>query len=324
MIVTSRVEYKLAIFFIAITFFIGLSACTPQQESSLRIGTNQWPGYEPLYLARALQFFDSKQIKLIELTSATETMRAFKRHQIDVAALTLDEVLLLAQTETDLRVFLIMDISNGADKVMVKPNIKRLSDLNQKCIAVENTALGAFMLHQLLNAAELDVANLDIQAVTIDRQLLYMTNNDCDAVVTFEPTATNLAALGYVEIFNSRQIPGKIVDVLVTREAIIKQQEDNLNALVAAQWQALTYIQKYPDDAYQLIVPRLNISTVELEAAYQDLTLPDKKQNQLLLDRQNSDGLNTTIGEISSILHQANLLHRTPTTDQLTTDKFIH
>jgi NitT/TauT family transport system substrate-binding protein len=314
---------RLSVLFALTLLFISLSACSPQQEPLLRVGTNQWPGYEPLYLARELAFFDKKNIRLIEQTSSTESQRAFRYGQIDVAALTLDEVLILAETETDLRVILVLDISNGADKVMADASIQQLSDLKGKGIAVENTAVGAYMLHNLLEAAQLTISDISVHPSTNDQVMQHVDDGVCSAIVTFEPMATKLANLGFIDLFNSRQIPGKIVDVLVTRQSVIEQQKENLMALVAAQWQVQTYIQQHSDEAYQRMSPRLGITAKELAESYRGIILPDKVQNQKLLGDHSGAGLNDTIDEMSTVLLEAKILNNQPHIKQLITDQFV-
>lgn len=314
---------RLVALFIMTLLFISLSACSPQQEPLLRVGTNQWPGYEPLYLARELAFFNKKNIKLIEQTSATESLRAFKYGQIDVAALTLDEVLILAQTEPDLRVVLVLDISNGADKVMADASIKQLSDLKGKGIAVENTAVGAYMLYNLLQEAQLTVSDILVHPMTIDQAMQHVNDGLCSAIVTFDPIATKLARLGFIDLFNSSQIPGKIVDVLVTRQAVIEQQKDNLIELISAQWQVQSYIQQDADDAYQRMSPRLGITADELAESYRGIILPSKAENQQLLGGNNGTGLKATIDEMVTVLLGAKILSSQPEVKQLITDQFV-
>ncbi|MBF0266109.1 MAG: hypothetical protein HQL46_12645, partial [Gammaproteobacteria bacterium] len=90
-------------------------SCTKESEPFLRVGTNLWPGYETLYLAQNKSFYNTDKIRLVELPSATEVMHAFRSKNIEVAALTLDEAMSLADTGLDIKVFLVMDISHGAD-----------------------------------------------------------------------------------------------------------------------------------------------------------------------------------------------------------------
>lgn len=313
---------NISLFFIVLSFLF-VSACTPPQQDVLRVGTNQWIGYETLYLARDLGFHNSTTIKLKELTSTTETLRAFKRGQLDVAALTLDEALFLAQTEPDLRIFLVMDISHGADKVIAIKSIQQLSDLKGKTISIERSALGAYLLHNLLEAAQLKLEDITVDSATVDQHFDRMTRGISDAVITFDPVASSLSRLGYRSIFDSSQIPNKIVDVLVTKQSVIDQQPHNISALVSAQWQSLAYIQNNPDSAYQKIASRLHIDVTDLADSYKMLKLPEQTQNQQLLSPENASGLAPTLSELSTVLLNIKLLETKPRLERLITDEFV-
>ncbi len=67
-----------------------LIACNSQTEKPLRVGTIPWAGYELLYLARDLQYYNNAEIKLKALASNTEVMHAFRQGQLDIAAATLE------------------------------------------------------------------------------------------------------------------------------------------------------------------------------------------------------------------------------------------
>ena len=40
--------------------------CGPRYEPPLMVGTNIWAGYEPLYLARDLGYYDGQPLRLVE------------------------------------------------------------------------------------------------------------------------------------------------------------------------------------------------------------------------------------------------------------------
>ena len=58
-----------------------LLGCT-QPTPMLRVGTNIWPGYAPLYLAQELGYYQQQKIKIIEFGSATEVLRALDRKSV--------------------------------------------------------------------------------------------------------------------------------------------------------------------------------------------------------------------------------------------------
>ncbi len=154
---------------LAILFTLtGLSACQPVEEAPLRIASNTWPGYEPLYLARSLGYYDDTQVNLVEMTSASEVIHALRNHTIEGAALTLDEVLTVMEDDYKLSVILIMDFSNGGDVLLSKPEITSLAQLKGKNIAVEYTAVGAILLNGALSSAQLTAKDVTITACSFD------------------------------------------------------------------------------------------------------------------------------------------------------------
>lgn len=304
---------------ITLLAMIALSGCSEPPPPSLTVGTNQWPGYETLHLANKLHLYDSYPIKLVELTSATDVLNAFKYGQLDVAALTLDEAILLARDVPDLVVFLVMDISNGADKLIAKPYVDGLEDLANKRVGVEQTALGAFFFSQMLKAAELSLTQVTTVPATVDQHLRMMNEGNLDAVVTFEPTASLLMSRGNVSLFDSSQIPDKIVDVLVTTRAKLQSKHDTLLRLVSAQWEALDYLANEPQDAARLMAPRLHISAEQLLLSYEGLLLPDKHQNQTLL----SESLSSTASKLNTLMVDEGIITHTIRTNDLITDELV-
>lgn len=296
-------------FILVLLFFQG---CTSEPDVSLRIGSNQWPGYEPLYLAQTLGFHDNTNLKLIELTSSTEVMNAFRLGQLDVAALTMDEVFLLADIEQDLVVFLVMDISNGADKLIVTPELDSLTKLKHKKIGVENTALGAYFLSCILAANDLKHTDISVIPGTIDQHQSMLTSGQVDAVVTFDPVASQLIARGYRSLFDSSQLPGKIVDVLVTRRSLLKEKTHLFKQLMDAHWQAITYFKNHPDEATNIMAPRLHISPEQLKQSFAELILPDQARNKSLLNStlsQSADTLNDVMLKQGMLEHRIDVSH---------------
>ena len=99
-----------------------------------------------MHLAQSLKYFDTKQVRLVELANASQSSQAMRNGTVDAAMLTLDEVLNLKQNGLDLRIVLVMDVSNGADVLMANPSIAKLADLRGKRVGVESSAVGAVML----------------------------------------------------------------------------------------------------------------------------------------------------------------------------------
>lgn len=293
---------------IAITIWMQRSAFLPKsQPGVLTIGTNVWPGYEPLYLARDLGYYDDA-IRLVEYSSATQVIRALRNNLIDIGALTLDEALLLRQHRVPVDVILVTDVSHGGDAILAKPEIESLSALRGRRIGVENTALGAYVLTRALDQANLTLTDVELVSLEVDNQVTAYSEHRIDAVVTFEPVRSILLKQGARTLFDSREIPGEIVDVLVAHPSQLQEKAGTVETLIDGWFQALQYLEEHPQDASQRMAPRLALTPEEVLASYEGLKLPDRAENRAMFGDGTASPLRDTVEKLSKVMIEANLL----------------
>jgi len=121
---------KIPILILSLIVLFSFTACENSQERPLlKVGISPWPGYEPLVVASEKGYFADANIRLVRFTTPTDSYRAFRDGIIDVAAFTADEVFHYAEVEDKPRIFLVLDISNGADAIVARKEIKTLNDL---------------------------------------------------------------------------------------------------------------------------------------------------------------------------------------------------
>ena len=249
------------------------------RPSYLMVGTNVWPGYEPFYLARELGFFEDANIRLVEYSSSTQTIRSLRNGAIQAAALTLDEVLMLWEKGSQLRVILVTDISDGGDMIITKPEVKNLQDLRGRRVGAENTAVGAYLLTRALQKAGLEPKDLTVVPLEIDEQEQEFLKGTLDAVVTFEPVGSRLLNAGGQKLFDSSQIPNEIIDVLVVHQDVLQDQKEEVNVLLRAWFRALEYLKSHPLESARHMSGRLKITPPEILSAYEGIKLPDLEEN---------------------------------------------
>ncbi|KAF7783688.1 NitT/TauT family transport system substrate-binding protein [Pseudoalteromonas rubra] len=311
---------KLLLLVLVFALIVG---CSDASRTQLRVGFNLWPGYETLYLAQQKGLL-ADNIELVELLSATDTMDAFRHGRIEVAALTLDEALLLVSEGIALKIVLIMDVSNGADAVVARAPIVELAQLKGKRIAYEQTAVGALMLHKTLDAAQLSMADVDAVHMPVNQHFRAFQSREVDAVVTFEPVTTQLVNQHHKVIFDSAQIPGKIVDVLVVRTAQLSHHFDALQTLISAQFAALAFIKSNPETAAQLMSPRLGLQPNELLAALDGIALADMPTNRdLLVGTGTLPPLQVTADQLLAVLLEHNMIAEITDVDDLVDARFV-
>ncbi|MFZ5584284.1 MAG: ABC transporter substrate-binding protein [Pseudomonadota bacterium] len=254
-----------------------------QQVAPLRLGSNEWPGYAPLHLARERGYWGDAPLRLYELTSSSEVLRALRNGALDGAALTSDEALSLLADKVEVRVALVLDISHGGDALVARPEIRRLADLKGRRIGVENQALGAYMLTRALAQGGLAPADVSVVPLTVDTHINAYIAGAVDAVVTFEPVLSRLQAMGAHQLFSSRQTPGEIFDLLVVREEAYRQHRATLKTLSQAWFRVLDEFKAAPAEVAAALGRRTQSSGPELLKALDGLVLPDRQENLNLL-----------------------------------------
>ncbi|MDB6079101.1 MAG: ABC-type nitrate/sulfonate/bicarbonate transport system protein [Akkermansiaceae bacterium] len=259
------------------------AGCSRPEPSPLRVGSLVWPGYEPFYTARQLGYLDEKQVRLMEYTSTSETIRAFSNGTIEAGMMTLDEALLLAQDVPDIRLVLVLDYSNGADMIMARPEIAGLKDLKGRRVGADTSAMGAYMLMRALQLADLTPQELEIVPLAPTEHEAAFTQGLVDAVVTGDPTGTKLRNFGARQIFDSSQIPGEIVDVLVVRDAYLQAHLETVKHLLQAYYRARVYCKEKPQEAAEIAALRAKISPQEFLSSLDGLLLPEADESRRML-----------------------------------------
>lgn len=303
--VESRTARPVLVLVLAALISVWLTGCGEAPEPPLRIGTNVWPGYEPLYLARERGDLDPRAIDLVEYPSASEVIRAFRNHAIDGAGLTMDEVLLLAQDGLAPRVILIMDYSQGGDALLGRTDLAGVPALRGHRVGVENSALGAYVLTRALTLHGLEVSDITPVAVEPDEQENAFVEGRIDAVVCFDPVRSRLLGKGARNLFDSTRIPGEIVDVLVFRDTVVDSRSRQLEAVLAGWFRALAFIGSEPRQAAEIMKQRLRIETDEVLESLKLLRMPSAADNLAQLG-----GANPPLANTSRALMEVMLAHR--------------
>ncbi|MDH5518266.1 MAG: ABC transporter substrate-binding protein [Gammaproteobacteria bacterium] len=295
---------------VAVIFIlINLSSCTEQRTAPLKLGTTVWVGYEPLYLAREKKYINDQEIKLVELLSATQVMNAYRNKTIDMAALTMDEVLILAEEGFDPVVFLVLDSSNGGDAIIANKQYKSFDELKSKKIGYENTAVGAYLLSRALDINSMTSGDVGLVAMNVNETESALVNKQVDAVVTFEPAKSRLLENGFVKVFSSKEVPNEIIDVLIIRKDLISKNKGHLNNLVDAWFKSLAYYKDNEIDSLRIMNQRLKLSEQRIVKAFEGVVFPQRAENLRFFENDESVPAITSIAvRVSSQMKKNKLL----------------
>lgn len=276
----------------------------------ISIAANVWLGYEPMFMARNEGWLNNNQVRLVETKSVAASLQALAEGRVDGAALTLDEVLKAREVGLPLTVVMIFNVSAGADMLVARTNVKKLSDLRGKRIGFEVSSVAEVMLSEFLLQAGLSKQDVTLVESPVENQFDAWNRNQFDGVITYEPVAGKLLARGAHSVFDSRQIPNTIVDVLVMRnDRLDHSYATAIRHLISTHFRALTYLTHNPQDTAYRMSAHLGIPASGVLDAYKGLILPNVEGNHDLLSGKDPKLVDTT-RKLSNVMVKTGLLNK--------------
>jgi NitT/TauT family transport system substrate-binding protein len=206
-------------------------------------------------------------------------LRAYRNLAIDGMVISLDELFGLAEDGYDPRIILVVDVSNGADVVVGRPGMRSMKDLKGRSVAVESSALGAFVLSRALAVSGMQASDVNVVHLESNEQAGAYEKGQVDAAVTFDPYRAQFLRAGAATLFDSTQIPGEIVDLLAVRQTALERHPKAIQALLAGWFDALDYVRNDPHDAARRMGIRQQRSGEEFLAGLKGLHVPTREEN---------------------------------------------
>jgi NitT/TauT family transport system substrate-binding protein len=282
-----------------------MGGCSMGSSTPLRIAVQPWCGYQFIRLADEEGWLSS-DIELAVTRTAVESIRRIKSGEAEGAALTLDQVMTVVDDGVPLEIVLIVDVSAGADVLLVQPDITSLADLRGKRIGAEATSLGTVMLEKLLEAAGLQRSDVTVVPMT-EHHVQSWNEHEMDAVLTYEPALGKLRELGLVPLFDSRSLPQTIFDVVAVRCDAAPRHASQLRQLVAGHFRALDLWRTNPIDTAFRLAPLMQVPVERVQGTFTGIDLPDEEYNRHYLNGPSPDLLRTT-ADVAAIMQRAGML----------------
>jgi len=237
-----------------------LGACAPPPPPPLVLGLGPWVGYDPFIVAREERLVDASRVKIVELSTTAESVRHLRNGLLDAAAITLDQALALTEQGVDLRVVAVLDLSAGADVVMAAPHLSRPAQLRGQVVLLEPSTVSALMLHGVLAAGGLQASDVHVVTLEASQHLAALRDGRAVAAVSYEPLATQLRQAGYVDLFDSHDMPGQILDVLVVRAEHLSLRAGDVDEMLRAWEDGLARFQADGKEAAAWLAPSIGMS----------------------------------------------------------------
>ncbi|MBI4863063.1 MAG: ABC transporter substrate-binding protein [Candidatus Riflebacteria bacterium] len=218
------------------------------ETPTFKVGVSIWTGWMPFYLMDAKGILAKRAgeqgvaIKVEKFKDYMASVQAFAAGNLDACAMTIMESYQPAASGIDVRALIVNDFSAGGDGVLAKKGLT-LKDMKGKQVLLEEGSVSHYLLIRALESGGLTEGQVMVKNIGGDDAGKAFLAGQCDFAVTWNPHLSLAKEDGKGEIlYDSRQIPGEIIDLLIWNGKKLDRDPRPARALVAAWYDAMEMI----------------------------------------------------------------------------------
>ena len=265
-----------------------LDASGPQGGNALTVPVAPWLGTAYLQLAHQRGFDRAAGMAMnpVPYRNPQEIVQAWLQGKVALAPLTTVEVVDLCSRlpERCPVVVLVLDESRGGDQLIVHRSIGDLRALQGRRVGVAPSSLGPFLISRALASVDLDIADVRLVPTAPEEMASALNNGRIDAAATYPPFSDLVLRLGIARVaFDSRALPGQILDVLVVDPHVLTSHREELARLLLAWQWTHAWARQQPAEALSALAALQGVSESAIQRSQESLGIfPLAQQQQML------------------------------------------
>ncbi|MGM0415524.1 MAG: ABC transporter substrate-binding protein [Thermodesulfobacteriota bacterium] len=279
-----------------------------------------WVGYQTLCVSADNGELNPDMVEIIRTDSISDSAQLLLKDGVDAAALTLDEVLALREKGVPLSVVLVFNTSAGADLLISRPDITRLSDLKNATIGMEDSVLGYLMLTKILQHGELKRKEVRLRFEIVKQHESLWDNPEIDALITYMPLAENMRNSNI--LFDTSMTPEAIIDVLAVRTDRMEQFSTALKHVTEKHFEVVDNLYPHAPETLRGVATCLKAGTEETKRSLSNIKMPGVTYNYELLKNDEELQLVESAKDILEIMHPRMLI-KPAQLDNLTSIEYL-
>lgn len=294
------------------------------QETKVAVGISGWTGFAPLTLAKEANIFKKNGLDVsIKKIPQKDRHLAIASGDVQCAATTVETwVVWNANGVATTQIFQ-LDKSYGADGMVVKPAITKITDLKGKTVAASAPgtspyfALAWMLKKNGMSTKDVKIVNLEPQAAA---NAMIAGTDGVDAAMTYEP---------YLGAVRAKPEAGKILattldypmvmDTFGCTPKFLAENPKAAKALADSYFEAVEMIQKEPKKSFEIMGADVKQTGDAFEASSKYLRWQDRAANQKFFAGEHA----AFSKEAADLLLEAGIIKSLPDMTKLADTRFI-
>ena len=188
-------------------------------------------------------------LEVVQINDYVESINQYTAGGYDGCAMTnMDALSIPAGGGVDTTALIIGDFSNGNDAILLK-TAKTLDAIKGQTVNLVELSVSHYLLARGLGSVGLKEADITVVNTSDADMVAAYETADVTAVVTWNPLVSTILDGGNAtKVFDSSQIPGEIIDIMMVNTETLKDNPDFGKALTGA-WYEMMALMSKDDDA---------------------------------------------------------------------------
>jgi NitT/TauT family transport system substrate-binding protein len=184
-------------------------------------------------------------IEVVQVNDYIESINQFTAGAFDGCVMTnMDALTIPAAGGVDSTALIVGDFSNGNDGIVLKGK-KALADIRGQRVNLVELSVSHYLLARALEGVGLSERDITVVNTSDADLVAAYAAPEVTAVVTWNPLLSEIAAMpDSHKVFDSSQIPGEIIDLMVVKTDRLKAHPALGKALVGAWYEILSLMSK--------------------------------------------------------------------------------
>lgn len=296
----------LCLFAIALSLTFLTNACNLWQNQALkplRVGITSWVGFDIALYAEPSGILKQRglEVELVRFENQQDSSRAVMRGALDVAFVSLWDVMQVDPGNGSPVVLMTTNISAGADGIVAKPQIKSVANLRSKKVGAKLGTVNHLILLEALRAHKIKPSEVQILDYSNDVAAQKIESGEIDAAVLWQPMLGEIAKkIEGNAIYTTKQVDSLVIDILISSDSIGKAKTAQIKQFMLAWFDVMHAIETQPKKVFETVAEKLGQSGESVARDYAGLKKGDITLNRRMFA---ADGrLNSAKTEIVQLL----------------------
>jgi NitT/TauT family transport system substrate-binding protein len=301
---------------VLLLFALAFTTPAQAQRDSYRICWSIYVGWMPWdYAAQqgiVQKWADKYDIKIdvVQINDYVESINQYTAGEFDGCSMTnMDALTIPAAGGVDSTALIVGDFSNGNDGIVLKGS-ENLKAIKGRRVNLVELSVSHYLLARALDSVGLSERDITVVNTSDADVVSAFTSADVTAAVTWNPLLSEIASMpNSHKVFDSSQIPGEIIDLMVVNTETLRENPDFGKALTGAWYEIMGVMSGDDAEATHALTAMAEASGTDL-AGYKSQLDSTRMfyEPAAAVDFVNSDQVKKTMQQVAEFSFEHGLL----------------